>query len=88
MAAKDADLKNQNVDRLFNTYQVLQQQKQLNQDRFDRQYGAAQNYKEAGWGNISKGATEIVGLGISGLTGGLGKVGEKTVNGLTGGSAV
>ena len=71
-ASKDAELKNQNVDRLFNTYQVLQAQKQANLDRYDKQYGAAQNLQQAGLGNISKGATEIAGIGLSAATGGLG----------------
>jgi len=70
MAAKDADLKRSNVQTLFNVYQTLQGQKNLNQDRFDRQMGALQDQYNKGAEALVGGFNSAENLAIAGLTGG------------------
>ena len=70
MAAKDAELKRSNVQTLFNVYQTLQGQKNLNQDRFDKQMGALQNQYNKGLEGIVGGLGSVENLAIAGITGG------------------
>lgn len=72
MAAKDAELKRSNVQTLFNVYQTLQGQKNLNQDRFDKQMGALQNQYNKGLEGIVGGLGSVENLAIAGITGGAG----------------
>lgn len=87
MAAKDAELKRSNVQTLFNVYQTLQGQKNLNQDRFDKQMGALQNQYNKGLEGIVGGLGSVENLAIAGITGGaggmLGTVVPSLVSGIT-----
>ena len=82
MAAKDAELKRSNVQTLFNVYQTLQGQKNLNQDRFDRQMGALQNQYNKGLEGIVGGIGSVENLAIAGLTGGAGGMLSSVVGGV------
>lgn len=82
MAAKSADLKRSNVQTLFNVYQTLQGQKNLNQDRFDRQMGALQNQYNKGLEGIVGGIGSVENLAIAGLTGGAGGMLSSVVGGV------
>ena len=75
-AAKDAEMKNQNVDRLFNTYQVLQDQKTRNLQRYDQQMAAAQGIASAGAANVATGITDIKNTVLGSFTGGGGNTGK------------
>jgi len=82
MAAKSADLKRSNVQTLFNVYQTLQGQKNLNQDRFDRQMGALQNQYNKGLEGIVGGIGSVENLAIAGITGGAGGILGSVVGGV------
>lgn len=82
MAAKDAELKRSNVQTLFNVYQTLQGQKNLNQDRFDKQMGALQNQYNKGLEGIVGGLGSVENLAIAGITGGAGGMLGTVVPGL------
>lgn len=76
MAAKDAELKRSNVQTLFNVYQTLQQQKNLNQERYDRQMAAANALAAAGAQNVATGITDIKNTVLGAFTGGAGNTGQ------------
>jgi len=76
MAAKDAELKRSNVQTLFNVYQTLQQQKAINQERFDRQMAAANAVAAAGAQNVATGITDIKNTILGVFTGGAGNTGQ------------
>ena len=77
MAAKDAELKRSNVQTLFNVYQTLQQQKNINQERFDRQMAAANAIAAAGAQNVATGITDIKNTVLGAFTAGAGKTDPK-----------
>ena len=76
MASKDAELKRSNVQTLFNVYQTLQQQKNMNQERFDRQMAAANAIAAAGAQNVATGITDIKNTVLGAFTGGAGNTGQ------------
>jgi hypothetical protein len=76
MAAKDAELKRSNVQTLFNVYQTLQQQKNLNQERYDKQMAAANAIAAAGAQNVATGITDIKNTVLGSFTGGKGNTGQ------------
>lgn len=76
MAAKDAELKRSNVQTLFNVYQTLQQQKNLNQERYDKQMAAANAIAAAGAQNVATGITDIKNTVLGSFTGGGGNTGQ------------
>lgn len=76
MAAKDAELKRSNVQTLFNVYQTLQQQKNLNQERYDKQMAAANAIAAAGAQNVATGVTDIKNTVLGSFTGGGGNTGQ------------
>lgn len=76
MAAKDAELKRSNVQTLFNVYQTLQQQKNLNQERYDKQMAAANALAAAGAQNVATGITDIKNTVLGAFTGGAGNTGQ------------
>jgi len=77
MAAKGAELKRSNVQTLFNVYQTLQQQKNINQERFDRQMAAANAIAAAGAQNVATGITDIKNTVLGAFTAGAGKTDPK-----------
>ena len=77
MASKDAELKRSNVQTLFNVYQTLQQQKNMNQERFDRQMAAANAIAAAGAQNVATVITDIKNTVLGAFTGGAGKTDPK-----------
>jgi len=77
MASKDAELKRSNVQTLFNVYQTLQQQKNMNQERFDRQMAAANAIAVAGAQNVATGITDIKNTVLGVFTAGKGKTDPK-----------
>ena len=76
MASKDAELKRSNVQTLFNVYQTLQQQKNLNQERYDKQMAAANAIAAAGAQNVATGITDIKNTVLGAFTGGAGNTGQ------------
>lgn len=76
MAMKDAELRRGNTDRLFNTYQVLQNQKNANLERYDRQMAAAQGIAAAGAANVTTGITDIKNTVLGSVFGGGGDTGD------------
>jgi hypothetical protein len=84
MAAKDAELKRSNVQTLFNVYQTLQGQKNLNQDRFDKQMGALQNQYNKGLEGVVGGLGSVENLAIAGITGGASGMLSSVVPSVTG----
>ena len=78
-AANDAQLKQNNISNLQNVNQIVQQQKNLNQDRYDRQYAAAFGQAATGAANVATGITDIKNTVLGSFTGGGGNTGQSGV---------